>query len=277
MAERSPSPLLTVDPEGVAWITFADPDRKMNVLDEGVIRRLAEHIDELAGGSRDRVKAVVVFSGKPDSFMAGADVDAIKVDSQIVSGPWVPADVVHRPDPAGDVLVHPLHILFGLGPIEGQPAHHFFDVGFGFYLRADAEDVRQARHREMPGPPVKYQVVLEDPFAQHPCYECEIVFFFKNLSLRQMTLLDSGRFELADCDSVLDSEFGKLLLAETLESELLSQSLSEEFSPLLLSSRDTYELHDTLPPESRRNRSSSSLTIDYSDRRSDCTPHRHSG
>jgi len=78
MAERSPSPLLTVDPEGVAWITFADPDRKMNVLDEGVMRRLSEHVRELAEGSRgDRVRAVVVYSGKPDTFMAGADVDAI--------------------------------------------------------------------------------------------------------------------------------------------------------------------------------------------------------
>ncbi|HSG50316.1 MAG TPA: 3-hydroxyacyl-CoA dehydrogenase NAD-binding domain-containing protein [Longimicrobiales bacterium] len=78
MAERSSSPLLTVDPEGVAWITFADPDRKMNVLDEGVMRRLSQHVRELAEGRRgERVKAVVVFSGKPDSFMAGADVEAI--------------------------------------------------------------------------------------------------------------------------------------------------------------------------------------------------------
>lgn len=79
MAERSSTPLLTVDPEGVAWITFADPDRKMNVLDEGIMRRLAGHIQELAEGGRgDRVKAVVIFSGKPDSFIAGADVEAIR-------------------------------------------------------------------------------------------------------------------------------------------------------------------------------------------------------
>ncbi|UCC27041.1 MAG: enoyl-CoA hydratase/isomerase family protein [Gemmatimonadales bacterium] len=79
MADRSPSPLLTLDPEGVAWITFADPDRKLNVLDEGVMRRLAGHIQELAsGGHGSRVRAVVVFSGKIDSFLAGADVDAIR-------------------------------------------------------------------------------------------------------------------------------------------------------------------------------------------------------
>jgi 3-hydroxyacyl-CoA dehydrogenase/enoyl-CoA hydratase/3-hydroxybutyryl-CoA epimerase len=79
MADRSASPLLTVDPEGVAWITFADPDRKLNVLDEGVMKRLAGHIDELASGAMgERVRAVVFFSGKTDSFMAGADVDAIR-------------------------------------------------------------------------------------------------------------------------------------------------------------------------------------------------------
>jgi len=77
MADRSPSPLLTVDPEGVAWITFADPERKLNVLDEGVLRRLAAHVDELAKGDRGKVRAVVVYSGKPDSFVAGADVEAI--------------------------------------------------------------------------------------------------------------------------------------------------------------------------------------------------------
>ncbi|MDT8341879.1 MAG: enoyl-CoA hydratase-related protein, partial [Longimicrobiales bacterium] len=78
MAERSPSPLLTVDPEGVAWITFADPERRMNVLDEGVMRRLGEHVQALEERAREgAVRAVVVFSGKPDSFIAGADVEAI--------------------------------------------------------------------------------------------------------------------------------------------------------------------------------------------------------
>ena len=72
------SPLLTVDRDGLAWITFADPDRRLNVLDEGVMSRLEAHLEDLesrvAGGE---VRAVVVISGKPDSFVAGADIEAI--------------------------------------------------------------------------------------------------------------------------------------------------------------------------------------------------------
>ncbi|HSM03280.1 MAG TPA: 3-hydroxyacyl-CoA dehydrogenase NAD-binding domain-containing protein [Longimicrobiales bacterium] len=72
------SPLLTVDRDGLAWITFADPDRRLNVLDEGVLSRLEAHLEDLesrvAGGE---VRAVVVISGKPDSFVAGADIEAI--------------------------------------------------------------------------------------------------------------------------------------------------------------------------------------------------------
>jgi 3-hydroxyacyl-CoA dehydrogenase/enoyl-CoA hydratase/3-hydroxybutyryl-CoA epimerase len=70
---------MTVDSEGVAWITFADPDRSLNVLDEGVMRRLSEQIGTLRGEiEQGRVRSVVVISGKPDSFMAGADIQAIE-------------------------------------------------------------------------------------------------------------------------------------------------------------------------------------------------------
>jgi 3-hydroxyacyl-CoA dehydrogenase/enoyl-CoA hydratase/3-hydroxybutyryl-CoA epimerase len=78
MPDRSPSPLLTVDADGIAWITFADPGRRLNVLDEGVMARLDEHITDLTGRCESReVRAVVFRSGKPDSFIAGADIEAI--------------------------------------------------------------------------------------------------------------------------------------------------------------------------------------------------------
>lgn len=76
MPERSPSPLLTVDADGIAWVTFADPDRRMNVLDEGVMARLEKHLVWLTD-QVDEVRAVVFSSGKPDSFIAGADIEAI--------------------------------------------------------------------------------------------------------------------------------------------------------------------------------------------------------
>jgi 3-hydroxyacyl-CoA dehydrogenase / enoyl-CoA hydratase / 3-hydroxybutyryl-CoA epimerase len=72
------SPSLRVDDQGVAWVTFDDPVRKHNVLDEPVMRRLAELLDELArGAATGQVRVVVFESAKPDSFIAGADVDAI--------------------------------------------------------------------------------------------------------------------------------------------------------------------------------------------------------
>ncbi len=74
----APSPTFEVDPEGVAWITFDDPDRSVNVLDETVMRRFAELLDEArAAGREGLIKAVVIRSTKPGNFIAGADVDGI--------------------------------------------------------------------------------------------------------------------------------------------------------------------------------------------------------
>lgn len=72
------SPRFEVDARGVGWIVFDDPERTLNVLGEDVMRRLAravESVREAAGNGR--VRAVVFCSGKPDSFIAGADLDAI--------------------------------------------------------------------------------------------------------------------------------------------------------------------------------------------------------
>lgn len=75
---RSPSPTFEIDDHGIAWITFDDPERSMNVLTEAVMLRLGETLDEARGAAREgRARALVVRSGKPGSFMAGADIDAI--------------------------------------------------------------------------------------------------------------------------------------------------------------------------------------------------------
>lgn len=72
------SPRLAVDADGVGWITFDDPERSLNVLDAGVMARFGECLDrarqEAVAG---RLRALVIESGKPDSFIAGADIDAI--------------------------------------------------------------------------------------------------------------------------------------------------------------------------------------------------------
>jgi 3-hydroxyacyl-CoA dehydrogenase/enoyl-CoA hydratase/3-hydroxybutyryl-CoA epimerase len=72
------SPTFRADERGTGWITFDDPDRPVNVLGEAVMRRLADTLDEARAAAREgRIDALVFTSGKPRSFIAGADIDAI--------------------------------------------------------------------------------------------------------------------------------------------------------------------------------------------------------
>jgi 3-hydroxyacyl-CoA dehydrogenase / enoyl-CoA hydratase / 3-hydroxybutyryl-CoA epimerase len=69
---------LETDSDGVAWLVFDDPDRKVNVLTAAVMARLDELLGEVESASeRGEVRALVVRSGKDGSFIAGADIDAI--------------------------------------------------------------------------------------------------------------------------------------------------------------------------------------------------------
>jgi 3-hydroxyacyl-CoA dehydrogenase/enoyl-CoA hydratase/3-hydroxybutyryl-CoA epimerase len=72
------TPSLELRDHGVGWLVFDDPERKLNVLTQAVMHRLAESVAEaarLAGAGQ--LRALVVWSGKPDGFIAGADVEAI--------------------------------------------------------------------------------------------------------------------------------------------------------------------------------------------------------
>ena len=72
------NPGFEVDARGIGWITLDDPERKLNVLTEDVMRRFARIVESIhAMALQGRVRVVVVRSGKPDSFVAGADVEAI--------------------------------------------------------------------------------------------------------------------------------------------------------------------------------------------------------
>lgn len=72
------SPRLSIDDDGLATVTFDDPERSANVLSEPVMRTLAELLEtvrEEAGTGR--VKGLLVRSGKAASFIVGADIEAI--------------------------------------------------------------------------------------------------------------------------------------------------------------------------------------------------------
>ena len=65
-----PTPTLHVDEKGVAWITFDDPERKVNVLSEPVLKRLSEHLTEVRNlANQGTVRVAVLWSAK-NGFIA---------------------------------------------------------------------------------------------------------------------------------------------------------------------------------------------------------------
>ncbi len=66
---------LEVGEDRLATLTFDLPDKKVNVLGRAALAELEQRLDELAA-HRD-IGCLVLLSGKPGSFIAGADVDEI--------------------------------------------------------------------------------------------------------------------------------------------------------------------------------------------------------
>ncbi|MFI4876047.1 MAG: 3-hydroxyacyl-CoA dehydrogenase NAD-binding domain-containing protein [Blastopirellula sp. JB062] len=57
---------------GIALLTFNDPDKGANILSRTVLEELATHLDEIDGC--EDIAGVVITSGKPGIFIAGADI-----------------------------------------------------------------------------------------------------------------------------------------------------------------------------------------------------------
>lgn len=77
------SPTLSIHTDGLAELVFDAPDRSANVLTEEVMGDLAERLTEIrVRAGEGAVRGLLVRSGKPSSFILGADIDAIaRVDS----------------------------------------------------------------------------------------------------------------------------------------------------------------------------------------------------
>jgi len=72
------NPRFEVDAEGVGRITFDDPDRTHNILTEEVLRVLDEVLGRAeAAAAGGTLRTLLIRSGRPGSFVAGADVQAI--------------------------------------------------------------------------------------------------------------------------------------------------------------------------------------------------------
>ncbi|HEV7517711.1 MAG TPA: 3-hydroxyacyl-CoA dehydrogenase NAD-binding domain-containing protein [Thermoanaerobaculia bacterium] len=60
--------------EGIAWLVLDDPGKKVNTLSSRLFAWFGERVAEL---ERERPKGLVVLSGKPDGFVAGADIEEL--------------------------------------------------------------------------------------------------------------------------------------------------------------------------------------------------------
>jgi 3-hydroxyacyl-CoA dehydrogenase/enoyl-CoA hydratase/3-hydroxybutyryl-CoA epimerase len=67
--------VLDVQPNGIAWLVLDVPDARVNVLSGAVLDLLDRVLDDAA--DRQDIRAVAVISGKPGTFIAGADVGEI--------------------------------------------------------------------------------------------------------------------------------------------------------------------------------------------------------
>lgn len=65
--------------DGVAWLVLDAPGKKVNTLSSSLVDWFERALDEL---ERDRPRGVVILSGKPDQFVAGADLEElVRLDS----------------------------------------------------------------------------------------------------------------------------------------------------------------------------------------------------
>lgn len=78
MVDKPPSLRLEIDADKIAWLIFDAPDSRVNLLTSRVMRHLDHYLTELESRiATGHPIAVVIWSGKPDTFIAGADVNEI--------------------------------------------------------------------------------------------------------------------------------------------------------------------------------------------------------
>ncbi|MDN2481631.1 fatty acid oxidation complex subunit alpha FadJ [Vibrio agarivorans] len=63
---------LTIDEQKLAWLTIDVPNEKMNTLQDAFADEMSDVFNQL--GEHNDLKGLVLKSGKPDNFVAGADV-----------------------------------------------------------------------------------------------------------------------------------------------------------------------------------------------------------
>ena len=75
----APNPSLSVDAHGIGWLVFNDPHRPVNVLTRDILEEFGQAVHEAEKRARRKeIKVLVIWSGKEDTFLAGADVGDIE-------------------------------------------------------------------------------------------------------------------------------------------------------------------------------------------------------
>ncbi|MCW8331924.1 fatty acid oxidation complex subunit alpha FadJ [Photobacterium sp. SDRW27] len=72
MTQQQSAFSLSYGDNGVAWLKIDVPEEKMNTLQSAFVEQVSDVLAELK--SKQDVKGLVVYSGKPDNFIAGADI-----------------------------------------------------------------------------------------------------------------------------------------------------------------------------------------------------------
>ena len=80
MASTSYFRLSMVEPD-IAVLTFDDPDKSANILSRGVLEELETHFNALA--TKPGLAGLILISGKPGIFIAGADIREFAAAKQI--------------------------------------------------------------------------------------------------------------------------------------------------------------------------------------------------
>jgi 3-hydroxyacyl-CoA dehydrogenase/enoyl-CoA hydratase/3-hydroxybutyryl-CoA epimerase len=65
--------------DGIAWLVLDDPAKKVNTLSTRLFEWFEEQIERV---EREPPAALVILSGKPDGFVAGADIEELKTLSE---------------------------------------------------------------------------------------------------------------------------------------------------------------------------------------------------
>ncbi|HIF9340248.1 TPA: fatty acid oxidation complex subunit alpha FadJ [Photobacterium damselae] len=63
---------LTIDDDKLAWLKIDVPNEKMNTLQDCFATEISQVLEQLEASSD--IKGMVIYSGKPDNFVAGADI-----------------------------------------------------------------------------------------------------------------------------------------------------------------------------------------------------------